>query len=64
MLDALVTDPALARSHRVWSVRADMLRRLGERQRAAEDYDGALAVVDNDVEGRYLADARADLEES
>jgi RNA polymerase sigma-70 factor, ECF subfamily len=64
LLDALVTDPALARSHRVWSVRADLLRRLGERQGAAEDYDRALALVDNDVERRYLADARANLEES
>jgi predicted RNA polymerase sigma factor len=64
LLDALVTDPTLARSHRVWSVRADLLRRLGQRQRAAEDYDRALALVDNDVERRYLADARASLEES
>jgi RNA polymerase sigma-70 factor (ECF subfamily) len=64
VLDALVTDPVLARGHRVWSVRADLLRRLGERQRAAEDYDRALALVDNDVERRYLAGARAHLEES
>jgi predicted RNA polymerase sigma factor len=41
-----------------------MLRRLGERQRTAEDYDRALALVDNDVERRYLADARANREES
>jgi predicted RNA polymerase sigma factor len=53
----------LARGHRVWSVRADLLRRLGERGRAAEDYDRALAVVDNDIERRYLADARAHLED-
>jgi predicted RNA polymerase sigma factor len=59
-----VTDRALARSHRVWSVPADLLRRLDQRQRAAEDYDRALALVDNDVERRYLADARASLEES
>jgi RNA polymerase sigma-70 factor (ECF subfamily) len=64
LLDTLVTDPALARSHRVWSVRADLLRRLGERQRAAADYDRALALVDKDVERRYLAAARAHLEES
>jgi hypothetical protein len=43
VLDALATDPTLTRSHRVWSVPADMLRRLGERRRAAEDYDRARA---------------------
>jgi RNA polymerase sigma factor (sigma-70 family) len=63
LLDKLVDDPALARSHRVWSVRADLLRRLGEYGRAADDYDRALALVDNDVERRYLADARAHLKE-
>jgi len=64
LLEALVTDPALAKSHRVWSVRADLLRRLGERVRAAEDFDRALALVDNDVERRYLTDARARIEEN
>jgi RNA polymerase sigma factor (sigma-70 family) len=63
LVDTLVSDPALTRGHRVWSVRADLLRRLGERERAAADYDRALALVDNDIERRYLADARADLEE-
>ena len=32
LLDALVADPALARSHRVWSVRADLLRRRASRK--------------------------------
>ncbi len=36
----------------------------GERRRTAEDYDRALALVDNDVERRYLAAAHAHLEES
>src|SRR5256714_542751 len=61
LLDALVAEPALARTHRVWSVRADLLRRLGEDRRAAADYDRALALVDNDVERRYLTDARSTL---
>jgi RNA polymerase sigma factor (sigma-70 family) len=63
LLDALVTDPALSRGHRVWSVRADLLRRLGQPGRAADDYDRALALVDNDIERRYLADARSHTEE-
>jgi RNA polymerase sigma factor (sigma-70 family) len=63
LVDALMADPALSRGHRVWSVRADLLRRVGEHARAAEDYDRALALVDNDIERRYLADARAHLEE-
>ena len=63
LLDALVGDPALARSHRVWAVRADLLKRLGERRRAADDYDRALALVDNDTERRYLTGARTHIEE-
>lgn len=63
LVDALAADPALSRGHRVWSVRAELLRRVGEHARAAEDYDRALALVDNDIERRYLADARAQLEE-
>lgn len=64
LLDALVADPALARGHRVWAVRADLLQRLGESRRAADDYDHAIALVDNDVERRYLTDARAHIEEN
>jgi predicted RNA polymerase sigma factor len=64
LADALTADPALSRGHRVWSVRADLLLRVGEHARAAEDYDRALALVDNDIERRYLADARAHLEEN
>jgi RNA polymerase sigma factor (sigma-70 family) len=59
LLDALVDDPALADAHRVWAVRADILRRLGERGRAVQDYDAALARVDNDIERHHLADMRA-----
>ncbi|HEV8174754.1 MAG TPA: sigma-70 family RNA polymerase sigma factor [Actinoplanes sp.] len=63
LLDALIEDRALARSHRVFAVRADLLRRLGHTDRAAADYDRALALVDNDVERRYLTDARTRLKE-
>lgn len=58
LLSDLVQDPALRGSHRVWSVRADLHRRLGDTAAAAADYDRALTLVDNDVESRYLADAR------
>jgi predicted RNA polymerase sigma factor len=58
LLDDLVADPALARSHRVWAVRADLRRRTGDHSGAAADYDRALALVDNEVERRYLADMR------
>jgi RNA polymerase sigma-70 factor (ECF subfamily) len=58
LLDALVDEPALARSHRVWSIRADLLQRVGEHRRAIDDYDRALALVDNEVERRYLTEAR------
>lgn len=63
LLDALVEDRALARSHRVFAVRADLLHRLGLAGRAAADYDRALALVDNDIERRYLTDAREQIKE-
>jgi RNA polymerase sigma-70 factor (ECF subfamily) len=61
LLDDLVSDPALARSHRVWAVRADLHRRLGHTLAALDDYQRALGLVRNDVERRYLTDARARL---
>jgi RNA polymerase sigma factor (sigma-70 family) len=56
LLDELVCDQALRGSHRVWSVRADLHRRLGDTAAALADYDQALGLVSNDVERRYLAD--------
>ena len=58
LLDELVADPALARSHRVWAVRADLRRRAGDHPGAVADYDRALALVDNEVERRYLTRRR------
>jgi len=58
LVDTLIVQPALTRSHRVWAVRADLHRRLGNHARAAADYERALALVDNDVERRYLTDMR------
>jgi RNA polymerase sigma-70 factor, ECF subfamily len=61
LLDDLASDPALARSHRIWAVRADLHRRLGHTLAALDDYQRALELVRNDVERRYLTDARARL---
>jgi RNA polymerase sigma factor (sigma-70 family) len=58
LLDNLTAEPALARTHRVWAVRADLRRRAGERAKAIADYDRALELVDNEVERRYLTTMR------
>jgi RNA polymerase sigma-70 factor (ECF subfamily) len=59
LLNRLVTDESLRGSHRVWSVRADLHRRLGDAGAAIADYDRALELVTNDAEFRYLATARS-----
>jgi RNA polymerase sigma-70 factor (ECF subfamily) len=58
LLDQLAEDPALARFHRVWAVRADMHRRLNHVSLAAEDYRRALDLVTNEAERAYLMQAR------
>lgn len=58
LLDRLADDPALAGSHRVWAVRADLHRRLADAKAASADYDRALELVTNETERRYLAAAR------
>ena len=60
-LNSLSSDSALVRSHRIWAVRADLHRRLGHTVAALDDYQRALELVRNDVERRYLTDARARL---
>jgi RNA polymerase sigma-70 factor, ECF subfamily len=57
-LDELVCDPALAGSHRVWAVRADVNRRAGHTAAAVADYDRALDLARNDAERQYLVGAR------
>jgi RNA polymerase sigma factor (sigma-70 family) len=57
-LDELVSHPALAGSHRVWAVRADVNRRAGRTAAALADYDRALDLVRNNAERRYLVGAR------
>jgi RNA polymerase sigma factor (sigma-70 family) len=63
-LDRLTQDPALATSHRVWAVRADLYRRLNHTSRADEDYRRALQLVGNDIERAYLTQARQRLKET
>jgi RNA polymerase sigma factor (sigma-70 family) len=58
LLDELVRNQSLARTHRVWAVRADLRRRSGDRTGAVADYDQALVLVDNDIERRHLTAAR------
>jgi RNA polymerase sigma-70 factor (ECF subfamily) len=47
-------DPSLTRYHYLPAVKADLLRRTGQREAAAEQYRQALARVQNDVERRFL----------
>jgi len=54
LLDRLATDPALTGSHRVWAVRADLHRRLGDRGAASADYERALKLVANQAERQYI----------
>jgi RNA polymerase sigma-70 factor (ECF subfamily) len=59
LLDELVRHPAMAATHRVWAVRADLYRRVGDYPRAVADYDQAIALVDNETERRHLNHMRA-----
>jgi RNA polymerase sigma factor (sigma-70 family) len=54
LLDKLANDAALRGSHRVWAVRADLHRRLGDHFAATADYKRALELVTNQAERRYL----------
>ena len=58
ILDRLAEHPALARSHRVWAVRADLHGRLNHVRLAADDDRRALDLVTNDAERAYLIQAR------
>lgn len=61
VVDRLTQNPALAKSHRVWAVRADLHRRLNHSSDADEDYRRALELVGNDTERAYLMRARQQL---
>jgi RNA polymerase sigma-70 factor (ECF subfamily) len=55
LVDAVDADGALAGYHLLPATRADLLRRLGRNDEAAEAYRSALALVRTDAEQRYLA---------
>jgi RNA polymerase sigma-70 factor, ECF subfamily len=54
IMDSLAAEGELNAYHLLHSARADMLRRAGSRQAAAEAYEEALALVTNDSERRFL----------
>jgi RNA polymerase sigma-70 factor (ECF subfamily) len=54
VVEELEGDPALRRYHYLPATRADLLRRMGRREEAAEAYRRALVLVGNDVERRFL----------
>jgi RNA polymerase sigma-70 factor, ECF subfamily len=54
LIDALGASGELDRYHLFHAARADMLRRLGSFEAAAEAYRRALALIANDVERAYL----------
>jgi RNA polymerase sigma-70 factor (ECF subfamily) len=55
---ALVDRLDLDGYHLFHATRADLLRRLGRSEEAAEAYDAALALVTNAAERRFLEDRR------
>ena len=62
LLDRLGASGELDSYHLYHAARADLLRRLGSRERALEAYDRALALTTNAVERRYLRRRVAELE--
>ena len=56
---ALLDHIELDRYHVYYAVRADLLRRLGHHQEAADAYDEALRLTDNEAEREFLRRRRA-----
>jgi len=61
IVDALAAAGALASYHLLPATRADLLRRLGRNEEAAEAYRAAAALATTDTERRYLNQRRADV---
>jgi predicted RNA polymerase sigma factor len=55
----IANDPALTRNHRLSAVRAHLLERVGDRERARKDYLAGARMTLNLPERRYLSQ-RAD----
>jgi RNA polymerase sigma-70 factor (ECF subfamily) len=62
LLDKLGSSAELNSYHLYHAARADLLRRIGSRDRALEAYDRALALTTNAVERRYLRRRLAELQ--
>jgi RNA polymerase sigma-70 factor (ECF subfamily) len=54
LLDEILARGELAEFHLLWAARADLLRRLGRVEEAAEAYRRALMLATNDVERKFL----------
>jgi RNA polymerase sigma-70 factor (ECF subfamily) len=54
LVDALAETGALDRYHLLHAARADLLRRVGEKEAAARSYEQALELATNDSERRFL----------
>src|SRR5213079_3041217 len=61
IVDALDADGVLASYHLLPATRADLLRRLGRNDEAADAYRAAAALATTDAERRYLNRRRADV---
>ena len=64
LVDALADSGALAGYYLLPATRADLLRRIGDRTRAAASYRQALDLAVNDAERRYLARRLAEVNET
>jgi RNA polymerase sigma-70 factor, ECF subfamily len=63
-IEPLERDPRLATYHYLPAIRADLLRRLGRNQEAAEAYQAALLLADNSAERDFLTTRMAGLGEN
>jgi RNA polymerase sigma-70 factor (ECF subfamily) len=61
-VEALERDERLAGYRYLPSIKADLLRRIGRREEAADAYRAALALADNEAERTFLSDRLADVE--
>ena len=64
LLDGLAAEPTLAGYHLYYAARADLLRRLGRRQQAAQAYIEALRLAGNLPERRYLEKRLSELQDT
>ncbi len=62
-VDGLIATGALTRYHLLPATRADLLRRLGRRDEAAQAYRQAAELATNDIERTYLLDRLSSLDD-